>query len=88
MLQLTGSKSEVSSLAKSPLTDHLAVGYFDGTIKIFCLKSGESDVTFQGHKSAVTALAYDAKGLRIVSGAKVCFVFLTFQSPKKLDDKF
>ena len=68
VLILPGGKSEVTSLAKSPQTSQLAVGYGDGTIKLFDLGTGQSDVTFQGHKAAVTTLAYDANGLRFVSG--------------------
>lgn len=49
----------------------MAVGYADGSIRLFNLDTCQSDVTFQGHKSAVTCLAYDASGLRLVSGSKV-----------------
>ena len=58
-------------LAASPDKLHLAVGYMDGTIKIFNILTGEVAVTFSGHKSAVTALNYDNDGVRLVSGSKV-----------------
>lgn len=47
-----------------------AVGYQDGTIRIWDARSNSSSVTFTGHKSAVTALTFDAKGERLASGSK------------------
>lgn len=67
---LTGDKHEVTVLARSPDHTHLAVGYMDGSVRVFELRAGECTVAFHGHRSAVTALAYDHDGLRIVSGAK------------------
>jgi len=68
---LYGDKHNVVALAASPDKQHLAVGYNDGTIRIFVLKTGQSDVTFSGHKSGITALNYDHNGMRLVSGSKV-----------------
>ena len=68
---LKGEKHEVTRLARSPVKTHLAVGYNDGTVCVFDLMSGEKTITFSGHKSAVTALKYDQRGLRLVSGGKV-----------------
>ena len=68
---LKGEKQEVTRLARSPDKSHIAVGYNDGTICVFDLITGEKTITFSGHKSAVTALKYDQKGLRLVSGGKV-----------------
>lgn len=48
------------------------MGYYNGTIRIYELVSGTEVVTFSGHKSAVTALAYDEQGMQLASGAKVC----------------
>ncbi|XP_033635246.1 WD repeat-containing protein 3-like [Asterias rubens] len=71
MMVLHGDKSsEVSILAKSPQAQTLAVGYADGTVKLFSLATGEMTVTFSGHKSAVTALGFDKDGLRLASGSK------------------
>ncbi|KAK2177320.1 hypothetical protein NP493_607g01054 [Ridgeia piscesae] len=67
---LYGDKHNVVALAASPDKQHLAVGYNDGTIRIFVLKTGQSDVTFSGHKSGITALNYDHNGMRLVSGSK------------------
>ncbi|GAB1287913.1 WD repeat-containing protein 3 [Apodemus speciosus] len=49
---------------------HLAVGYEDGAIRIFSLLSGEGNITFNGHKAAVTSLKYDQLGGRLASGSK------------------
>lgn len=73
MTILEGDRHEVTRLAKSPDNKNLAVGYSDGSIRLFNLGTGESDVTLSGHKSAVSALNYDSAGMRLVSGAKVRF---------------
>lgn len=54
----------------SPNKNQLAVGYEDGVVRLFDLNSGECLVTFSGHKSAVTCLAFDGDGMRLVSGSK------------------
>lgn len=71
VLVLEGEKNQVSCLAASPDNKHLAVGYSDGSIKIFNLTNGDLAVTFSGHKTAVSALNYDHLGMRLVSGAMV-----------------
>uniref|UniRef100_A0A663LRP4 WD repeat-containing protein 3 n=1 Tax=Athene cunicularia TaxID=194338 RepID=A0A663LRP4_ATHCN len=70
VLILKGLKQEVSCLCPSPDGLHLAVGYEDGSIRVFSLLSGETNITFNGHKAAVTALQYDHLGGRLVSGSK------------------
>ncbi|XP_056415962.1 WD repeat-containing protein 3 [Hyla sarda] len=70
VLILQGQKQEVTQLRPSPDGLSLAVGYQDGSIRIFSLLSGESSITFNGHKAAVTALNYDQLGGRLVSGSK------------------
>ncbi|CAJ0946862.1 unnamed protein product [Ranitomeya imitator] len=70
VLILQGQRQEVTQLRPSPDGLALAVGYEDGSIRIFSLLSGESGVTFNGHKAAVTALTYDPLGGRLVSGSK------------------
>ncbi|NWX52027.1 WDR3 protein, partial [Steatornis caripensis] len=70
ILILKGHKQEVSCLCPSPDGLHLAVGYEDGSIRVFSLLSGEANITFNGHKAAVTALQYDHLGGRLVSGSK------------------
>uniref|UniRef100_A0A672U2R5 WD repeat-containing protein 3 n=1 Tax=Strigops habroptila TaxID=2489341 RepID=A0A672U2R5_STRHB len=70
VLILKGLKQEVSCLCPSPDGLHLAVGYEDGSIRVFSLLSGEVNITFNGHKAAVTAMQYDHLGGRLVSGSK------------------
>ncbi|KAG8223836.1 hypothetical protein J437_LFUL007857, partial [Ladona fulva] len=69
-LVLKGDKSEVTRLCASPVRKHLAVGYADGSIKVFNMTDSESTVSFVGHKSAITCLRYDWNGHRLVSGSK------------------
>ena len=71
--QLLGDRFEVTALARSPDHSHLAVGYRDGYIRVFDVHSGESEcsIIFHGHRRAVTALAYDHDGMRLVSGSQV-----------------
>ncbi|XP_067849056.1 WD repeat-containing protein 3 [Heptranchias perlo] len=70
ILILQGIKQEVTYLCSAPDGHHLAVGYEDGSIRIFNIMTGESNVTFNGHKAAVTILSYDSFGARLVSGSK------------------
>ncbi|XP_068554814.1 WD repeat-containing protein 3 [Anas acuta] len=70
VLILKGLKQEARYLCPSPDGLHLAVGYEDGSIRIFSLLNGEANVTFNGHKAAVTAMQYDQLGGRLVSGSK------------------
>ncbi|XP_059175700.1 WD repeat-containing protein 3-like [Physella acuta] len=67
---LTGDKHEVTWLVKSPIANHMAVGYMDGTIKIFNLDTCQCEVTFQGHKASVTSMTYDYSGMKLASGSK------------------
>ncbi|XP_043927966.1 WD repeat-containing protein 3-like [Protopterus annectens] len=71
VLILKGLKQEVTCLCPSPNGYHLAVGYEDGSIRIFTLLNGESNITFNGHKAAVTVMHYDKLGARLASGSKV-----------------
>ncbi|MBZ3878248.1 WD repeat-containing protein 3 [Sciurus carolinensis] len=70
ILILQGLKQEVTCLCPSPDGLHLAVGYEDGSVRIFSLLSGEGNVTFNGHKAAITILKYDQLGGRLASGSK------------------
>uniref|UniRef100_UPI00398F5E89 WD repeat-containing protein 3 isoform X2 n=1 Tax=Pristiophorus japonicus TaxID=55135 RepID=UPI00398F5E89 len=67
---LQGIKHEVTYLCSAPDGRYLAVGYEDGSIRIFNIMTGESNVTFNGHKASVTTLSYDSLGARLVSGSK------------------
>ncbi|CAO0794673.1 unnamed protein product [Mucor circinelloides] len=65
-----GNKSEVTCIAKSPNNKDFAVGYGDGTIRIWNIQSNTSTVTLSGHRAAVTALAFDNDGTRLASGSR------------------
>ena len=62
----------MTSLASSHDSSQLAVGYRDGAVRIFDVASGECTVTFNGHRTQVSALNYDAHSMRLVSGGLVC----------------
>ena len=67
----TGLRSLVTQLARSPASwDTFAVGYADGSIRIWSAATKSVVVTFNGHKSAVSALAWDKDGTRLASGSK------------------
>lgn len=61
----------MTRLAASPNKRHIAVGYADGSVKTFDLISGENVSVFVGHKSDITALAYDTLGHKLATGSKV-----------------
>ncbi|OCK83859.1 WD40 repeat-like protein [Lepidopterella palustris CBS 459.81] len=62
---------EVTAISRSGADkDVFAVGYGDGSIRIWDARTATIIITFNGHKSAVTTLAFDASGVRLASGAK------------------
>ena len=64
-------KIEVTCISASPADSRvLAVGYSDGSIRLWDVGTREEDVTFTGHKTAVTCLDWDPAGLRLVSGSR------------------
>ena len=70
------SKAEVVLIAASPTDENVfAVGYADGSLRVWNMKSGNSSsgtlsLVFHGHKGSVTALAFDGTGTRLASGSK------------------
>ncbi|KAJ4372309.1 beta transducin [Neocucurbitaria cava] len=50
--------------------DVFAVGYADGSIRIWDARTATVVISFNGHKSAVTTLVFDQTGVRLASGAK------------------
>ncbi len=71
-------------LCPSPDGVHIAVGYEDGGVRIFNLLNGESNISFSGHKSAVSVIRYDALGARLVTGSRVRLQFILHVSFKQI----
>lgn len=62
---------EVTVIRRSEVDqDVFAVGYADGSIRIWDGRTSTAIISFNGHKSAVTTLAFDRSGVRLASGAK------------------
>lgn len=66
----SGHRAEVTCILPSPKPDIFAVGYSDGSIRLWRASSGSTITTFNGHKKAVTALAFDRDGSRLASGSQ------------------
>ncbi|SNX82534.1 related to DIP2 - Dom34p-interacting protein [Melanopsichium pennsylvanicum] len=65
-----GHRSKVTALARSPTeSDTFAVGYEDGSIRLWSTQTNSTSVTFNGHKKAVIAITFDFQGLRIASAS-------------------
>lgn len=65
-----GHRSKVTALARSPTDpDTFAVGYEDGSIRLWSAETNSTSVTFNGHKKAVIALTFDTQGLRVASAS-------------------
>ncbi|KAG0087088.1 hypothetical protein BGZ92_007602 [Podila epicladia] len=64
------NRAEVTCITGSPDRDSYAVGYANGSIRIWSMKTSDVLVTFNGHRSAVTSLAFDKSGSRLVSGSR------------------
>ena len=64
-------KAAVTCIAQSKTdTDFFAVGYDDGSIRLWDSKIATVLVNFNGHKSAITQLDFDKSGVRLASGSK------------------
>lgn len=65
------NKSQVTAIAQSEVDkDIVAVGYEDGSIRLWDGRLATVIVSFNGHKSAVAHLAFDKSGVRLASGSK------------------
>ena len=60
----------VTCLCASPDGRHIATGYEDGSVKVWDRDTATLVLTLNGHRSAVTALHYNAGGTLLVSGAR------------------
>ncbi|UZJ54677.1 hypothetical protein CBS101457_003997 [Exobasidium rhododendri] len=68
-----GHSSPVTALARNPSQQerHLyAVGYMDGSIRIWDSITSSVKLTLNGHKGAITALHFDQDGLTLASGSQ------------------
>ncbi|QRV72846.1 small nucleolar ribonucleoprotein complex subunit Dip2 [Ceratobasidium sp. AG-Ba] len=66
----TGHRAEVTCIRRSPVKDTFAVGYADGSIRLWDASSGTVTVVFNGHRKSVTALAFDHSGAKLASGSQ------------------
>jgi len=64
-------KCQVTAIAQSKTDpDVFAVGYDNGSIRLWDSKIATVIVNFNGHRSAVTTLSFDKSGVRLASGSK------------------
>ncbi|KAI2793277.1 putative WD repeat-containing protein [Penicillium oxalicum] len=64
-------RAQVTVVTQSKTDEDLfAVGYEDGSIRIWDSRTSTIIISFNGHKSAVTQLAFDNAGVRLASGSK------------------
>ena len=66
----TGHNEEVTCIVQAPQSRSFAVGYADGSIRLWTASSGSVATTFNGHKKAITALSFDESGTRLASGSQ------------------
>ncbi|KZW04132.1 WD-repeat-containing protein [Exidia glandulosa HHB12029] len=66
----TGHRAEVTCIRRAPQASTFAVGYADGSIRLWDAATGTVSHVFNGHKKAVTALAFDPSGTRLASGSQ------------------
>lgn len=66
----TGHRAEVTCIERSPNGATFAVGYADGSIRLWDVASKSVIATFNGHKRGVTALTFDDAGARLASGSQ------------------
>ncbi|PBP21521.1 WD domain-containing protein [Diplocarpon rosae] len=65
------SNAQVTAIAQSKVDkDIFAVGYEDGSIRLWDSKIATLIVSFNGHRSAITSLVFDKSGTRLASGSK------------------
>ncbi|KAK5014839.1 beta transducin, partial [Cryomyces antarcticus] len=64
-------KAAATVIARSPTQEDVyAMGYGDGSIRVWDAVTANIIISFNGHRSAVTKLVFDNGGSRLASGAK------------------
>jgi len=66
----SGHRAEVTCIVQSPHKTTFAVGYMDGSIRLWDSETGTSTVVLNGHKKAVTTMCFDLSGQRLASGSQ------------------
>lgn len=61
---------QITYLKVSPDGRHIAAGYVDGMIRLFNYDTMTLSVALNGHRKAVTALAFNSDGTRLASGSQ------------------
>lgn len=70
VLRDVDNKHAVTCMSLDPQNNFLAVGYENGRIRIWNLRTREISVVLNAHNSAVTALEYDVTGSLLASGSR------------------
>ncbi|KAL2868686.1 snoRNA-binding rRNA-processing protein DIP2 [Aspergillus lucknowensis] len=64
-------RTQVTVITKSKTDEDIfAVGYEDGSIRLWDSRTETVIISFNGHKSAITQLAFDRAGVRLASGSR------------------
>lgn len=68
----TGFRTEVTAIARAPApqSSRFAVGYADGSIRLWDADAATVLLTFHGHKRAVSSLVFDPHGMVLASGSQ------------------
>jgi U3 small nucleolar RNA-associated protein 12 len=70
MWHATGHYHPVTFISRSPTDpDKFAVGYQDGSVRIWSSQSKTVISVFEGHRRAISYLEWDRDGTRLASGA-------------------
>ncbi|KAJ5887767.1 hypothetical protein N7495_007808 [Penicillium taxi] len=69
--QDSACKAQVTVVTQSKTDEDIfAVGYEDGSIRLWDSRTSTVIISFNGHKSSVTHLTFDNAGVRLASGSK------------------
>jgi U3 small nucleolar RNA-associated protein 12 len=66
----TGHRADVTCIVQAPQKHTFAVGYADGSVRLWNASTVSVLTTFNGHRKAVTALAFGERGTRLASGSQ------------------